>query len=197
MMNKLVTIVAVLGIAASAQAALVYSVDGGTVTSDPNLIRYQVYVVPTAGENPGGFDGTISATNPCYLNQIFFGNTAPTPDMNFAQYLSASDQLLDTHFTLDPNLQKAAVNPAEDGPGSNPRQGTYLKGAIALQGGAGSGNNLHLAQVVIPVGTAAWIAGTVADALGAETPVSGPIPEPATVGLLIGGGLVVLMRKRR
>ena len=138
--------------------------------------------------------------------------TTYTPDRNMSQYLA--NELCDSHFLMpdDPNLwagywSDGNANPSEDndlsyginGSGEYEGLGTFLQVTAFL---TPIRNPLPLAHIAVPAGCKAEFAGEISNATGSffsflDPAIPIPIPEPATVGLLVLGGLGVLSRKRR
>jgi hypothetical protein len=156
------------------------------------------------------------ATNPLGLAQGHaFGGAIATPDMQFASMLVMALPY-DTHFNLwnagaanfpqwsaafvpaNENILPVGPNPAGELEG----WGTTLNAISALTPIA---TDLNLVQVGVPAGTRALLTGTAADGsvqgevftFGIKGQTGIIIPEPATVGLLLLGGLGLLSRKRR
>jgi len=216
-MKKALTLVVVLAMASAAQAAIIGS-QGGDIDAVVS------YVGPATGAGGVALDvynvalvdvgstvDTLNAVDVVIAGQLYqvsaFGGAIATPDMQFASMLGA-DMGTDTHFLVwnvgaasYPQWQATVTPAAEDNDGSlGPTAGGGLAGwgtALSVISTYINAGDIVLAQVAVPAGAGAALAGSCSDVTGEVFQLSVPIPEPATMSLLLLGGLGLVARKRR
>ena len=182
------------------------------VVTGPNndLTYYKVYLQAETGYLSQGFDGRFDGP----MNQIWAGGSLfETPQEDYITALGAltpAEWAMDSHLelnTTDAGFQVVRP-PHEDGPGV----GSWLANTAALTmsiAWPGTTDNFLLAQIVVvgdpgdnPVvasGSGGWKResdGAYGDNLMANVELY-PMPEPATLGLLVIGAFGVLLRRRR
>ncbi len=189
MKRTLVTIAALLLIAAGAHAAISYSVSGSPTQNVPGWTTWVLTFSADMGMYPTAFDLQIGdgVTTLRQTGPVFGG--APTyPALGYD----------DTHFPF------VATTEVVVGPGAG-ESGTYLQAPFALVGGCLNplaGPSIAVAHVVLQNGASVPFTGTVVESdpatntVGSLYPTSGIIPEPATIALLGIGAAVLLRRKR-
>jgi hypothetical protein len=156
----------------------------------------------------------------------FAGFTFQTPDMGSAWKLDASDLAADSHFMLvgdDPQVsgemhdwsegEATASEQNDQSLGSDGSTGSHGYGSMKTPAGfiteSARAQDLYFAHVTVQYdpGNCAYAefsnleGGGVANSTGSvfdlEGVPIGPIPEPATMALMVLGGLAVVARKRR
>ncbi len=190
-MKKIVSIIAVLAIATAAQAAVVFTHDGGTPTVDlPGYTTYQVSITTDTG-NITGFELTLTG-NGDVLNQINpAGNASIFQDSNGFFGFVGADVSQDTQFNF--MLADVTLVSSSESAGS-------LTGIFALAGGTGSplaAPSINVMQVCMPNGSYGYLTGKVTVGIEevALTP-PWPVPEPASLALLAVGGVSILARRK-
>ena len=211
MKKVLVSVVAVLAIAAVAQATLTYSTTsapttpGGAFPPPVPCTTYQLTLTEDNGMWPTGVtidigDGVtlVNQVNPMAAVTIFADN-------NFL--ITGLGGFLDQDSQF-PYISVAGATQQVVPAGIPVESATQLFGNWALFGGTAAPNvvagpSLLVAQVVIPTGASVPFSATVVEydpgtnAWAATLNISGVIPEPATMALLTIGGLGVLLRRKR
>ena len=183
----LLAMVAVVGLATVAQASV--TVETERVATINGLEVYHVHLVATHDDQVTAFDGQF--TGP--LHQVWqFNGVLQTPTLSIVDPSYTDEDLAqDSHFMFTDDQLIVVEAPNEDGPDF----GTYLRGIFGILPEA-TADDLLFAQIVLPAGESAVLEGIAADAEGDKFPLSAVIPEPATLSLLVLGGLALLRRKR-
>ena len=151
------------------------------------------------------------------------GTLTTTPDMYMAQWLA--DPTMDSHFLLNANYNPGPPPSGDwsDGnaiatenndrtcgvnlAGESEGWGTFL-GVVAFVSAPARAQDLAFAWITVPEGApmgAVRLTGSVSNGVGeifdfgvdCTDGIPIPIPEPATMGLLVLGGLGLIARKRR
>ena len=217
-MKKVLVLIAVLAMATSAQAVLVVGNAGGVI--DVQITPLGTMMTP-GGSTVDMYNVTLAAVNPAdsvsavdvdiipgssLLYQDWYLGFLPTPECLHAGGASAP---YDSHFNITaagatPQNWIAGVRAAAE----NNDLSVSLSEGLGTTLDVASGvtpilQGCDLANVVVLAGGSAILTGTCSDA-GGEVFTFGPlstggiaIPEPATIGLLILGGMSLLARKRR
>ena len=201
-----VAVLCVVGLAATANAAVtatLVEVTGAQHTAI-GAKAYQIVGTSDSAVKPNGFG--VDAVN---VRQEYFGGVLPTPDLTNAGFLT--DTTLDTHM-LFTGTAWVAFN-GQDGPqdvGDTPPNSvyssTFFGDIMSLTPGAEPGTSFPFFHFVVGAADTTWtVSGQVARPGGSATEdlvsfsysgAGGPVPpEPATLGML-AGGLLVLMRRR-
>jgi len=199
----------------------------GTITTDAGVLvdLYDIYF--RGDGSPNGQLAGIDFAATGQLYQVRWAALASriTPDEFYANadFLMYPEQ--ETHFTLNYSGEDWVTNkaPKENNDGSlEPVDeivagwGTYLGAIVGIQPSVQSlpGGSLKLMHLALATGTTAELAsgifpgntyaygGKVSDGTGEVFNVDGvvlggEIPEPATIGLLVLGGLGALVRRNR
>jgi hypothetical protein len=190
-MRTVLAMIALLGLAAVAQADVSVVVDPG-VDVGGGLTSYLVHLV---ADNPAdsvvGWKGSFNGP----LNQIWPYGALPTPTLQNCGYLTAPEVEQDSHYMfMDADLLPApGGNPAEDGPGT----GAYLSGEFGIVPAAATGQDLVLAQIVMAAGQTAQMVGQAGNKQGILFDIDATIPEPASAVLLLSGGVLAMIRRRK
>jgi len=196
MRKALVSIVALLAVAAMAQATLTVStpVLSSAPGGDAGLETYAL-MVTTDTDVIAGFTAKITGA----VNQINpFGMPTILADNNAVILGTGGDPLGDTQFPYMSADVATAPDLAESATG--------LEGSLAFLGGDASplaGPTVTVAQVCVADGTSVSFGVTIVLYAGGQQSgveyIEGviPIPEPATLALLAIGGVGVLIRRKR
>ena len=160
------------------------------------------FVGDTPAEMASSFDGRFDGP----MNQVWYVSVISTPTMDTMAYLAPPNTdpsriAEDSHILLGSGDMAAVKNPSEDGPGLGSWLAAELDGSKTMAFGI-KGNsqqqNLPFAQLVIPTGEQVHLVGGIGNAAGGPgIGVDVYIPEPATLGLLMFGGIGALLRRRR
>ena len=173
---------AVLSMSILAPGALMVQVDPG-VPVDGGLTSYTVRLVASVADDiatawDGSFDGP--------MNQLKAFAVLDTPTMTNAAHLGA-DIVKDSHFLLADDELIIVNTPSESA--------VQLDGTFAIKP-ASVGMDLELAQIVIAAGSTVVMSGEAANSAGTKFATNAVIPEPASLSLLILGGLGLIRRRR-
>jgi len=201
-MRLALTMVALLGLAVSAQAAisLSYTVNSDIIDGALTVHNATVYLVATGGDTLGS--AAQSGTTPMFSNvrQVKYG-TKVTPDYGWASMLALPEA--DSHFYWDGTY--TPYDPA-DAYTSPLIAGTVADGAVGTNSTlTGDGMGFVTGITTLAFANIAWVdaAGApyrinVANTTGQGYELSGIInvPEPATMSVL-GLGALALIRRRR
>ena len=214
-MKKVLVLVAVLAMGASAQAVLVPGNMGGVIDVQvtylgplvsPGGTALDIYNVtlfaPAPADAVSAVDVTIIPLS-SQLYQDWFMGFVQSPEVIT---MAGPIGLHDTHFNITappgatPQNWIAGVRPASE------------NNDLSVNGAEGWGTFLDVASGVTPIlqscdlanvavaaGGSALLTGTCSDNAGEVFNFAPgiPIPEPATIGLLVLGGMGLLARKRR
>jgi hypothetical protein len=201
----------------------VHIYDGGSGVSNAGvaLQYYDIYFyAPTVADQVVGVDFSITGpggvdVGPAAPYQVGWKGAIPpldtyTPDMGLAAFLN--DTISDTHFmvsawggggvgteTNDWSVTPADINGEGHGFGRTTTPAGFLQAGDVAQ-------DLYIAHVTVIPPTFGVLqfthgpAGGVSDASGEIFVLNGlpigPVPEPATLSLLVLGGLAMLRRRR-
>ena len=190
-MKVALTVLALLGMVATANADISVEVDPG-VNIGGGLMSYTVHLVGnTDAGKATAWDGQFDGV----MNQVWaYGGMLQTPTLTGANAPGGGvDVAADTHFMFYDTELLVAITPQEQ-PGPGLVNGT-LSGAFAFDPSVQS-QDLVFAQIILPVGGEAVMSGLAADALGAKYDTDVVIPEPMTMSLLVLGGLALIRRRR-
>jgi len=226
-MKKLVAMLAVLSVASVASADLRLEVEMTNLgvndfNGDP-LVKYDLYFRgDTPGQAMAGFVGSF--TGPLHQQWYFsggspFGETIHPDDFTF--FTGIANYPHDTHLWLNsdgyetvgegqPHENAVTWDPGFGGTGVNNGYGTWFANTadshmvMAIKT-ANQTTNLYLMQIVTTSGATVLLNGEAAASNQADLPNGQKlvfddyqiIPEPATIGLLVLGGVGALVRRRR
>jgi hypothetical protein len=204
----------------------IYDGGSGVSNAGVPLQYYDIYFyAPNPADTVVGVDFAITGpggadAGPTAPYQVGYWHAVPalrtlTPDMAIAQFLV--DQVSDSHFMLDlglndwsdgnavPNEMNDFSVIAADGNGEGHGFGSLWTPAGFISAHA-QAQDLYIAHVtVVPPVTGVLMfahgpAGGVSNAAGSLFPLAGlpigPVPEPATLSLLVLGGLALIRRRR-
>jgi len=188
-MRASLTLIVVLSVATFASAATIVPQITNVVAAPQGLAGYTAYEVSLVSDDAAvpaaGWGGVFAGP----MNQILAFGALPTPTLTNADFLvGTNNREQDSHFLLHDADLLVATAPAET---ANSLTGIF---GIAVSARMQS---LPLAWIVIADGNTVVMSGESAGPAG-EGPFQTDliIPEPATLGLLVLGGLVALRRRR-
>lgn len=184
-MRTFVTMIALLGLVAVAQAGVAVVVDPG-VDVGSGLTSFTVRLVAddpadTVTSWQGSFDGP--------MNQVKELGIIDTPTLDRAVGPLANEEQ-DSHLLLHLGDLLIETSPSETA--------VYLGGTFGIKPAA-TAQDLAFAQIVLRTGDEVLLSGTASNATGVKfsTDALIVVPEPATMLLLGIGGIGALIRRRR
>ncbi len=190
-MAKLVSVIALLVIASTAQAEAIEASFTSEPTFElPGYTTYQVTLTTDSGDLTG-FDLTLTGHGEV-LNQITHDLFPSTifKDANFLFSFIEADYRQDTQFKF---------NDDEILLGTSSENTSHISANFALDGGINSplaAPSINVLQVCMPNGSYASLTGKVTVGLeDVQLPAPFVVPEPASLALLAAGGLAILRRR--
>jgi len=178
-MRTILTLVAVLALAASASAAM--TLDWTITEPSPGLFKAVGTLTADEGRTVNAVDGEFTTDGT--FNQVLLFGAMPSP---YASQMGFPTDPLDTHFLYADNEVVVAIAAAETD--------TSISAAIGILGGTGVEDFIQILGVAGTVVNYDFIG---ADNTGAEFTNVGSfvLPEPASLGLLALGVLGLLRRR--